>query len=229
VEQGLRARKKEQTRQLIGDAARRLFAERGFDRVTVADVAREADVSEGTVFNYFPRKEDLFYGQMEAFEAELIDAVRDRAPGESVVAAFRAFVIDRSVRLEADEVADVIAAAAGMIGASAALRAREREIVAESTLSLAALIAGETGAEPDDVVPWVVANALMGAQRGLVEYVRGRVLAGGRGPELAADVRAQGERAFARLQEGLAGFATGRGQTRQKGRGELVAPPGDRS
>ena len=58
---GLRELKKEQTRQLIADTAWRLFADRGFDRVTVAEIAREAQVAEATVFNYFPTKEDLFY------------------------------------------------------------------------------------------------------------------------------------------------------------------------
>jgi AcrR family transcriptional regulator len=64
---GLRERKKEQTRQLIADRAWRLFAEHGFDRVTVAEVAREAEVAEATVFNYFRTKEDLFYSRLEAF------------------------------------------------------------------------------------------------------------------------------------------------------------------
>src|SRR3954462_5430579 len=90
---GLRARKKEQTRRLIANTARRLFAERGFEAVTVAEVARAADVAEKTVFNYFATKEDLFYSGMEAFEERLLDAIRDRARGETVLAAFRRFVL----------------------------------------------------------------------------------------------------------------------------------------
>src|SRR5207244_7285980 len=131
AEQGLRERKKEQTRQAISEAARRLFAERGFDAVTIADVARAADVSEGTVFNYFPAKEDLFYGEMETFEAALVEAVRRRAPGESVLAAFRRFVLEGSRRLADEEVADVIATARRIVKASPALQARERQIVAD--------------------------------------------------------------------------------------------------
>ena len=126
AEPGLRERKKRQTRQVITEAAQRLFVARGFDAVTVADVAREANVSEGTVFNYFRTKEDLFYGQMEAFEAELIEAVRDRAPGESVLSAFRRFNEDRSGRLAAEDVAELVATVAPIIAASPALQARER-------------------------------------------------------------------------------------------------------
>jgi AcrR family transcriptional regulator len=210
TEPGLRERKKQQTRQAIAETAQRLFAERGFDAVTVAEVARDADVSVGTVFNYFPAKEDLFYAGMEAFEAQLVDAVRERAAGESVLEAFRRFVLDGTRRLAAEEVADVIVGAARLVTASPALQAREREIVADYTSALAALIAEETGAGPDDVEPWVVANALMGAQRSLVAYVRKRVLAGRQGPKLAADARAQGRRAFARLEQGLGDYAAKR-------------------
>ena len=78
---GLRELKKEQTRQLIADTAWRLFADRGFDNVTVAEIAREAQVAEATVFNYFRSKEDLFYSRFEAFSARLADAVRDRDIG----------------------------------------------------------------------------------------------------------------------------------------------------
>src|SRR3954449_12380239 len=90
---GLRERKKERTRRQIADTARELFAHRGFDAVTVAEVARAADVAEKTVFNYFATKEDLFYSGMEAFEERLLGAVRDREPGEPVLEAFRRFVL----------------------------------------------------------------------------------------------------------------------------------------
>jgi len=201
----LRERKKEQTRQAIVEAARRLFTERGFDAVTVAEVAREADVSEGTVFNYFPTKEDLFYSPMEAFEAELVAAVAQRKPGQSVAAAFQRLLLERSAGIA--ERAELIATAERIRSASPALQAREREISAQYTQSLAELIAEETGKPPDDVEAAVVANALMGAQRTLVEYVRTSVLAGKRGPKLEADTRTQGRRAFKRLERGLTDYA----------------------
>lgn len=59
--EGRRERKKQQTRQAISDVATTLFLERGFDAVTVAEVARAADVAVQTVFNHFPTKEDLFF------------------------------------------------------------------------------------------------------------------------------------------------------------------------
>src|SRR5438034_3149760 len=94
--EGLRERKKRQTREAIAAAAMELFAARGFDAVTVADVARAADVATATVFNYFPRKEDLVYSRLEVFEEELLAAIRDRLPGTSVVDAFAEFVTGRA-------------------------------------------------------------------------------------------------------------------------------------
>src|SRR2546430_17039229 len=81
---GLRELKKEQTRQLIADTAWRLFADRGFDKGTGAEIAREAQGAEATGFNYFRSKEDLFYSRFEAFSARLADARRDRGPGEEI-------------------------------------------------------------------------------------------------------------------------------------------------
>jgi AcrR family transcriptional regulator len=207
TELGLRERKKRQTRQLIFETASRLFAERGFDAVTVAEVARAADVSEVTVFNYFPTKEDLFFGGMEVFEEQLLEAVRGREPGESAFAAFQRILMNSFARLAADENGAVIAQAAALIQASAALQAREREVVARYTRLLAAMLAEETGVAPDDVEPWAVASALMGMHRALVAYVRGRVLDGRRGRQLVADARAQVARGFSRLEHGIGDYA----------------------
>jgi AcrR family transcriptional regulator len=208
-EQGLRERKKQQTRRLIADTARRLFAERGFEAVTVAEVARAADVAEATVFNYFPTKEDLFYSGLEAFEEELLSTIREREPGESVLAAFGRFVLEPRGLLASGDPADIerLAAITRVISESPALLGREQRIFAGYTDSLAALIAEETRAGDDAIAPWVAANALMGVHRALVGYSRRLILAGTRNPRLSRQVRAQGRQALARLESGLGDYA----------------------
>ncbi len=212
-----RERKKQETRESIEAAARRLFALRGFERVTVAQVARAAEVSEKTVFNYFPTKEDLFYSRLESFEAELVAAIRDRAPGRTIVDAFRAFLLARRGvfgRLADDAAADELdelRTITRIITQSPALLAREEHVFARFTASLATVLAEETGRTSDDVEPHVVANALMGVHRALLDYVRRRTLAGEADfARLARDVRIQATRAFSRLEQGLAGYGVPR-------------------
>ena len=100
IELGLRERKKQLARRLISETASRLFADRGFDAVTVAEVARAADFSEVTVFTYFPTKEDLFFGGMESFEEKLVAAVRARGGSRICFVkdpdSYRIELIDRS-------------------------------------------------------------------------------------------------------------------------------------
>ncbi len=133
---GLRETKKLATRQEIADRAMQLFAERGFDHVTVAEVAAAAGVSEKTVFNYFPTKEDLFFDEVPQREAALVDAVRGRKPGESVLGAVR--------RLQAAECPRLcspgFAVFARIIEESHALQARELEVMARFAQVLAAEI-----------------------------------------------------------------------------------------
>jgi len=210
IELGLRERKKQQTRRLIADAAHRLFTERSFDAVTVSEVARAADVSEVTVFNYFPTKEDLFYGGMQFFEEQLLRAVDDRLPGESALGAFRRLLLDSARNLAGVERAAFIASAAKTIQSSPALQAREQEIVSRYTRDLAAMLAVEMGVRPDDAEPAGVAAALMGVHRAVVAFIRAEVLTGRRGPSLARAMRAQAVRAFARLEAGLGDYATRR-------------------
>jgi AcrR family transcriptional regulator len=210
---GLRERKKQQTRDLIADTARRLFAERGFDAVKVAEIARAAEVSEKTVFNYFPTKEDLFYSRLEAFEEELLAAIREREPGETVLAAFGRFVLDaRGVFALPDdaEATERLRTINRVITQSPALLARERQVFARYTESLAALLAEETGAGEDDVEPRVVAAALLGVHRSLIDYVRRRVAAGAGARELGLELQEQGERALAVLERGLGDYGVKR-------------------
>jgi AcrR family transcriptional regulator len=213
---GLRERKKQQTRQLIADTARRLFAERGFEAVTVAEVARDANVAEKTVFNYFPTKEELFYSRLEAFEGELLAAVRERAPGESVLAAVRGFLLEpRGVLAMGapgsdEEATQQMRTVTRVITESPALLARERQVFARYADALAALIAEETGARPGAIEPRVAANALLGIHRALIDHVRARALAGASASQVGREVRARARRAFALLEQGLGDYAVKR-------------------
>jgi AcrR family transcriptional regulator len=213
AELGLRERKKERTRQLLADTARRLFSERGFEQVSVAEIARAADVSQATVFNYFPNKEDLVYNRLEAFEEQLLTAIRDRPRGETVIAAFRDFILEpRGLLATTDEAkAEELAAVTRMITASPTLLAREEQIFARYTDALAALIADETAARADDPSPYIVANALIGVHRSLIAYVRRRLEAGTPNrARLARETRERGEQALALLAEGLGDYAAKR-------------------
>jgi AcrR family transcriptional regulator len=211
MEAGLRERKKQHTRELIADAARRLFAERGFEQVTVAEIARAADVSPQTVFNYFPRKEDLVYWRLESFEDELLGTVRDRAPGESALAAFGRFVLIQRGLLASDDpgARERLTSMTRMIVESPALLAREREVFSAYTASLAALIASEPGSG-SDVDAWVAANAMIGAHRALVDHARSRIVAGAAPKTVAREVRARGKAALELLERGLGGYAVRR-------------------
>ncbi|MDX2296679.1 MULTISPECIES: TetR/AcrR family transcriptional regulator [Streptomyces] len=84
---GLRDRKKERTRDAIGDAAVALFLERGFDGVSVNEIAAAAEVSKPTLFRYFPSKEDLVLHRFADHQGEAARVVRDRAPDAGPVTA----------------------------------------------------------------------------------------------------------------------------------------------
>ena len=211
AELGLRERKKRQTRELIAETAWRLFADRGFEQVTVAEVARQAQVAVATVFNYFPTKEDLFYHRLEAFEEWLVEAIRARPSGEPVLRAFQRALLESGGLLAQVEAGDTQAlerlrTVTRVIAASPTLQAREQRALARSADALAALLAAESNAPADDLRPQVVANALIGVQRALIGYTRRRVLADQELTRLAADVRRLGEQAFALLERGLGGY-----------------------
>ena len=156
---GLRERKKQQTRSRIAAVAAGLFAERGYEQVTVADVARAADVSEQTVYNYFPAKDNLVLDQDEALRDRLVQLVRDRPPGVTPAAAIRdealAFV-DGIAPMPAEQVR-------GGLGSLAAVSPAIRRLSLEMTDRHAAAIAAAMMRAEPDANPLLVrmqANAL---------------------------------------------------------------------
>lgn len=84
---GLRELKKARTRKAISDLATRLFMERGYDEVTVAEIAQQAEVAVTTLFNYFPTKESLVFDEVEQREADLLKAIKSRKEGSSILDA----------------------------------------------------------------------------------------------------------------------------------------------
>ena len=98
LEQSLRDRKKAQTRERLADVAAELFAERGYDAVSMVDVARAADVSDQTVYNYFNAKQDLVLDRAEEIRERYERVVLERPEGSSPASALRPLVeedIDR--------------------------------------------------------------------------------------------------------------------------------------
>jgi AcrR family transcriptional regulator len=204
---GRRELRRQETRASIVDAAAELFAERGFDAVSVMEIARRAGVVEKTVFNHFPVKEGLVFDADPPMRTALLDAVRRRPAGESVSAAAGSFVVAAVSLLGSPEAATGVAEMARVIRGSRTLQVREREILGELTNALAQLIAEETGAHPGQVEPWLAAHAVLGLYASLLELARDRVLAGVAGLELSTELRRQGRRGLALLQFGLAGYA----------------------
>jgi AcrR family transcriptional regulator len=203
--EGLRERKKRQTREAIGAAAMRLFGERGFDAVTVDEVAEAAGVSKKTVFNYFPSKEDLVFRAGEERRAALIAAILERPPGTSLVLPFRRLTAAWLDRIEADPV-EVTVAVPRLVMGSATLRnglflGWEREAAA-----LAPVLAAEAGEPADAVAPAVVARSLAWTHRVVFRQAFARLLAGEDRAAVAAALREEADRAYDLLEQGLGGY-----------------------
>lgn len=203
---GLRALKKRQTRQTISDQATRLFLERGFDNVTIADVAAAAQVAKMTVTNYFPRKEDLALDLHDVFVQLPARTVRERKPGESALAALRRACL-AAVAAHDPVIGFSGAEFARMVNKSPALLARLREFHDDREKALAGALAEETGARPGDIMPRVAAALLGGVQRLLFEETLRGTLDGHSNEEIAQTIAHYARIAFAALEPSFADYA----------------------
>jgi AcrR family transcriptional regulator len=153
-----RTRKRLATRQSISDAATRLFMERGFDRVTIEEIAQAADVGRMTVFNHFPRKEDMFFDREEEAREVAFEAVRSRLPGTSPIEAL-GLLAHRMVSHQ-HPTFPLFTGTRTFVEtalASEALKARARQMRDDFVHALAAVLAQEVGRPEDD------ADAYLGA------------------------------------------------------------------
>ncbi|HEY4269024.1 MAG TPA: TetR/AcrR family transcriptional regulator [Galbitalea sp.] len=190
-----------QTRARIRETANRLFIERGYDSVTVAEVAREAGVSSVTVFNHFPRKEDLFLDRTSDAVDLLRSAVRERADGMTVLASLR----ETSIRLfdarhPLSGVDERSTPFFRTVAGSPALVARAREILSELQHTLADELDRDGRFEGDANL--VATLFLAGYASVLVETAQ-HLMAGQSRSSMLDDHRARLDRLFDALTTGV--------------------------
>jgi AcrR family transcriptional regulator len=200
---GLRERRKQETRRAISDVATEMFVTRGFDEVTISQVAEAAGVSKMTVTNYFPRKEDLVFDRADAIVRHLADVVTARRPGESMLAAIRRDYAEAAAR------ADVTLGLsspqfARMITSSPALASRGLEMLYQREQALGDAIAAETGT--DDPEQRLVAAMLCSVHRVLFAEASRRSMAGEPRAQTCTMLAKEATRAFDLLEPSLGGF-----------------------
>lgn len=181
--EGLRERKKRETRQRISDIATGLFLEHGFVTVTIAEVAEAADVSVNTVYNYFPAKEDLFFDRSAGVVEQLSRWVRARDNGESAARA-----VLREMRAEAEAVSPRLGLMEGydrfmrVIHEAPPLRSRLWSLQQEIHDHLEATLREVAGASAGDPLPGLIAGQIAWIHQTVFVAV-GREMLKGRNPD----------------------------------------------
>ena len=207
--EGLRERKKRRMRQLLSDTATRMFVDRGFEAVRVAEIAAACEVSEKTVFNYFPSKEALLLDRLDGIVDSVRAALADRslAPVPAVLAVLADELHGMISMLDqAEDPAALIERyrrVGALIQSTPALRAYQSSLMDQVTAVAAGILAERAGLEPQAPEPQIAATALLGLWA--VQYrALGHYLDEARTPAqineaVAADVR----RAAALIEGGL--------------------------
>lgn len=152
---GRRERKKAATRQSIADAALDLFLQRGFDGVSIKDIADQADVSTTTIFKHFPSKEALLFDREDDFDTRVAAAVRERLAGTSVLDALRAHALDVWVPVAADP---VLAEITALVERTPALGEYGEHLWSRHAAALAIVIAEALDRPVDDLPSAAIAR-----------------------------------------------------------------------
>jgi AcrR family transcriptional regulator len=157
----LRERKKQQTREAIHRAAMKLFAERGFEATTIADIAAAADIAPRTFFSYFASKEEAVFPKFELMFADFDRALRERAPGTTALDALRDWI----ARATAAFAGDVEGARleARLRRESPAVAACDMRHMRRFEHRLAEAVGEDFGEAPDALRPRLVAAAAVAA------------------------------------------------------------------
>ncbi|MER6405164.1 TetR family transcriptional regulator [Streptomyces viridosporus] len=195
-ETGLRERKRRRMYRTVSDTAVRLFLERGFDAVSVAEVAAAAEISKPTLFRYFPAKEDLVLYRIADHEDE---AARVVGRGPSPVEALRRHFLDGLRRCDPvtglNDDPEVLAFHSLLYG-TPALVARLYGYLERSEEALAEALGGGLGAR-------LAAGQIIAVRRILAQENWRRIAAGEPVAEVRGDAVAAAERAFDVLAETL--------------------------
>ncbi|MBT2225220.1 TetR family transcriptional regulator [Nonomuraea sp. NEAU-A123] len=145
---GLRERKKAQTRKRLADTAFAMFRERGFDAVTVAEIADACDIAVSTLFTYFPSKESLVFDQEAAHEQRLGSVVRDRPAGATILDALETYLAAPEPRQSGEPSREEFL---HLVHATPALRDHFMRMQRNWETTLAQAIAEEAGLSDDDL------------------------------------------------------------------------------
>lgn len=171
---GLRARKKRRTREAIVAAAMELFATRGFEGTTIADIAEAADIAPRTFFGYFPSKEAVVFHDHEELLARFAERLRRRRPGESALDALRAWLLSVVAEIDLEDPERV--ARCRLATETPALAAHERANRAAFEAVLAEAIAADLDVPPTALAPHLAAAAAIATLDALDRYDPGRPL-----------------------------------------------------
>jgi AcrR family transcriptional regulator len=170
--EGLRERKKRLMRQLISDTATAMFLEDGFDAVKVSEVAAACEVSEKTVYNYFPTKESLILDREEAMTADIRHALGPGGARMSPIDAAVALITDEVRRIydtwgEDGQPSDLgmVRRFAELFERTPSLRAAQQDMMQRLVEAAAQAMAARAGMDPDDPEPQIAADALIGLWR----------------------------------------------------------------